>query len=125
MQQVEFILDHFVDKGFYFLLGKEMAGNVKHQPPPAKPGIIGDRDAGRRPGDVFDRPVAFDLFWQQLVEGLDAIEDTGGLVGVDGYGGGVDGQRIPFGAEGRIGGFVEDRAGWYAAGLVSWVIVTV
>src|SRR5580658_10930862 len=106
MQQIEFIPDHFVDKGFYFLFGKEMAGNIEHQTPPAKSGIVGDRDTRCRPADVLDRPATFDLLGKELVKSLDAIKDTRRLIGPDSDPSRCDGERITFFAESRINGLV-------------------
>src|SRR5262245_45066598 len=61
--------------------------------------------------------MAFYLFWQQLQEGLNAIEDTGGFICFDPDAGGSNGQVIAFVTEVCIGGLIEGKLDSGGTGL--------
>ena len=74
MHEVVFVAGHVVDECLHFIHRKKMARNVQHQPSPAEPRTVCNVYCRDRPADVFDNLFAFNFFWHQLQQGLQAIK---------------------------------------------------
>ena len=89
--------------------GDEVASRIKHESAPAEAGGIDDTDTWYGPLDLFYRLQAQDGRRKKLAEGLDTVEQAGGLAGLDADGLGADIEPISFFTQGFGKGMFKDQ----------------
>ena len=78
MEGVELHQCQQVDVSFQFIFGPERPGRIQQISTPLEPWPILNRHAGDDPFPSLDGLPPLDLWWKQLTQGLDTVEDPAG-----------------------------------------------
>ena len=103
METVELVGGHHVEELLDFLLSVEMAAFVEHEAAPPETRCVGDAHGGQCPlrggGAAGLGSRHHGARGQQLLQGLEGIEETGGTGGFDDHLAGVDIKAVAFGSQ--------------------------
>jgi hypothetical protein len=115
VEDVQFVERHQVQVALDGVHVQEVPRDVGHQAAPAEARRVVDRHGGQRPPDALDLRRREDIRWQELADGLDAVEGARRAHGEDRDPFGRDAQVVAFAAEPRHRPVGAGRVDPYAA----------